>query len=98
MDKNLESILAHLIIPGIQMAIRNMGNQTKIYFPPKGPPGPAGNPQPHGPPRGPPPENGGAIALAVICIFLTTIAVLLRVYARVFVINKIHIEDSTYYS
>ncbi|KAI1458575.1 hypothetical protein F4805DRAFT_118246 [Annulohypoxylon moriforme] len=37
--------------------------------------------------------NGGAIALAVVCLTLATTAGLLRAYARIFVVKKLHIED-----
>lgn len=41
----------------------------------------------------PPNHNTEALAVAVICISLAMMAGLLRVYSRLFVVKKVHLED-----
>jgi hypothetical protein len=46
--------------------------------------------------QNPPNHNRAALAVAIVSLLLVTVGVLCRIYSRVFIIKKVHLEDCTY--
>lgn len=46
----------------------------------------------------PPNRNGVALAIIVVCISLTALALLCRVYSRAFLVKRLHIEDCPFFT